>query len=144
MTYAISRTPLPDDVPPDQFCAGDWWYAPFLLNEDGSRSKYLGSYYYDHNAHRPPIYVVLPGGVHFCVDMVPSREMETGGAGWTVTGSPEDGTLVVSPSINAMGSYHGWLGTSGTPPGHLSDDLEGRAAAHREWDERRRARRGRA
>lgn len=137
--YAISRTPVPADLAWDRYCTGDWWYAEYFLNDDGSRASRLGRYYYDHNAYRPPIVVVLPGGVEFCIDMAPSKELFTGGDGWTVNGSPEEGTLTVAPSINAMGRYHGWLGISGTPPGHLSEDLEGRAAAHREWDAARRA-----
>lgn len=132
---------MPADLPGTCYCAGDWWYAPYMLDGDGTRSKWLGTYYYEHNAHRPPIFVVLPGGSHFCVDMVPSAEMEAGGHGWTVTGSPEEGTLAVSPSINAIGLYHGWLGIAGTPPGHLSDDLEGRAATHAQHEAVRRAKR---
>lgn len=147
MSYALSRTPLD----PEADCvhvAGDWWYAPWYLNDDGSRSKHLGKYYYDHNAHRPPIVVVLPGGSEFCIDMVASAELETGGAGWRVAGSPEDGTLTVSPSIKvflgeqrAPWHYHGWLGVQGTPPGHLSDDLDGNAAVHAAWNAERLTRR---
>jgi hypothetical protein len=144
VTYALARTPAPD-LRWDQYCAGDWWYAPYFLNDDGSRSKFLGSYYYEHNAHRPPIMVVLPGGCEFCIDSVPSHQQNTGGAGWTVTGSPEDGTLTVDPSIKAgfglapdrpVREYHGFLQGNA-----LTDDIEGNSITHAEWDAERRARR---
>lgn len=39
--------------------------------------------------------------------------------GWTVTGKPPD--ITVSPSINYVGSYHGWLQN-----GVISQDVDGR------------------
>lgn len=41
------------------------------------------------------------------------------GETWTVNGDPPN--ISVSPSINAVGDYHGWLQN-----GVLSDDCEGR------------------
>jgi hypothetical protein len=45
------------------------------------------------------------------------------GGYWTRTGDPRNPpTLSVTPSIQT-GDYHGFLGSHGTPPGHLSDHL---------------------
>ncbi len=77
---------------------------------------------------RPPILVYLPGRSLFCVDgacwrTVPdpngrgSRVEYYGG--WTVTGSAE--LLTVSPSINCVGIYHGFI-----TDGVITDDCEGR------------------
>lgn len=49
-------------------------------------------------------------------------EASSGGR-WTRTGEAPD--LSVTPSILTP-SYHGFLGSNGTPPGYLSGDLEGR------------------
>src|SRR6185503_2857813 len=89
---------------------GDIWYA----TED---SKYivemleLSDYYWQHNSHRPPIWVVLPskhsksGKTRFCVDSkCYSREKGYYG-GWTVTGEPPN--ITVNPSINIEYTYHG-------------------------------------
>ena len=77
---------------------------------------------------RPPIAVVLPDGYHFIIDGAywsrdrpnPNRD------GWhvmlsspPVVGKPLLVTL--SPSINIVGSYHGWIQN-----GTISDDCEGR------------------
>jgi hypothetical protein len=51
------------------------------------------------------------------------------GGGWTRSGPIE--MLTVTPSIamgweNGRNEYHGWVGVNGTPPGYLSEDIEGR------------------
>ena len=65
----------------------------------------------------PPIAVVMPYGYGslFCVDSAVSGETR----GWQVTGDIEN--LAVSPSINIVNLYHGWI-----KDGVLSDDIEGR------------------
>jgi hypothetical protein len=101
---------------------GDCWYMP-QWDEDAERrqrfiARQASQQYRDQWADkRPPIFVQLPPGWPWCVD-----EASTGGGdGWTVTGSIEDGTLNVTPSINAIGSYHGYVQN-----GQVTDDVEGR------------------
>lgn len=62
------------------------------------------------------IFVTLPATGDWCVDAFAS-DKSTGG--WTVTG--ELPTITVTPSINAVGRYHGWVQN-----GVLTDDCEGR------------------
>ena len=100
---------------------GDMWEVNRVRWETdraGLRRDWLilsPEYWRDHGDRRPPLQVVLPGQNWFDID---SR---AGGTdhGWTVTGEPPN--LTVSPSINSIGSYHGWL-----RGGVLSDDVEGR------------------
>lgn len=71
---------------------------------------------------RPPIVVQLPPGFAFTPDEKYGwRDGNPERVGWTVTGSIEDGTLTVSPSVNVVGTYHGWIQN-----GQVSDDVEGR------------------
>jgi hypothetical protein len=71
---------------------------------------------------RPPIEVVCPGGIGWCVDAKSNN-----GDGWVVTG--EAPNLICNPSIwtgQGQGKpreYHGWLGTNGAPPGWFSNPL---------------------
>lgn len=80
--------------------------------------KHLAEYYKSHNSHRNPILVMLPPRDLFCVDAMCWDHGRHYG-GWTVTG--EAPLITLSPSINMVGSYHGWLQN-----GILSDDCEGR------------------
>lgn len=59
------------------------------------------------------IFVRLPDGEDFCPNLTWSKER------WTVSGVPPH--LTVSPSINAVGTYHGYISA-----GVLSDDVEKR------------------
>lgn len=96
------------------------WYAPWLLTKDGqpAAQDYLSTTYVEQRmAHRPPLMVRLPGGIDFCID---SRADSPGGeTGWHVTG--EEPELTLSPSINVMGTYHGYI-----RGGFITDDCEGR------------------
>lgn len=68
---------------------------------------------------RAPLFVMTPAGP-WCVDAQSTDgNGNFTGHGWTVTGTPPN--ITVTPSINMVGTYHGWL-TNGV----LSDDLEGR------------------
>jgi hypothetical protein len=100
---------------------GDMWYAPAMLDpaHDGFYLKHYLSVEYQRDwlGKRPPIEVCLPNGDHFIVDTRVSNA--TDGHGWTVTG--EAPNITVSPSINCIGRYHGWL-----RDGVLSEDVEGR------------------
>lgn len=101
------------DKRPDDPQPGDIWPAPWLLRPE-RRDELSPAYFRDHAAKRPPLIVQLPGrGGPFCMDALYANEA------WTVTGDPPN--ITVSPSINAVGDYHGWLQN-----GVLSDDCEGR------------------
>lgn len=87
------------------------------------RDDKLADYYKQHNQHRPPILVLLPGRTLFCLDGAcwgpgPDNKIRYYG-GWQVTGTAP--MITVAPSINIVGSYHGWLQN-----GVISDDCEGR------------------
>lgn len=83
---------------------GAMWVAEWL--RDSSRVK--------PPAGGDPIMVKLPGGHDWCLDSEAS-----GGGYWVRSGTPPH--LEVHPSINVVGSYHGWL-----QGGVLTDDCEGR------------------
>jgi hypothetical protein len=87
---------------------GDMWFLPKLVeaDDDGFFSKHILSNEYkrDWLGKRPPICVCLPCGLWFNVD---SQATDSGGQGWTVTG--EAPNITVSPSINAVDEWHGWL-----------------------------------
>lgn len=87
--------------------------------------KYLGrplspEYVRDHEATRLPIVVMIPGrntrgeihGWPFCVDANASDSDH----GWEVSGTPPQ--ITVTPSIHAIGVYHGWI-----TDGIISDGL---------------------
>lgn len=107
----VIRRPL-EEMPPGAvwLIEKDSPLADVCMGEPGPDGKHL--------------FCKLPGGTQWQVDG-PSWNNGQRGPGWTRTGTVPD-TLSVTPSINVPGVYHGFLGTAGTPPGHLSDDLEGR------------------
>jgi len=97
---------------------GDMWYADWYLHEDGSPVSFLSpEYKRDWLGKRPPIAIQLPCGDAWVIDMCFGSDPKN--HGWTITG--EVPNLTASPSINAVGSYHGWLQN-----GVLTDDIEGR------------------
>ena len=114
---------------------GDMWFAPAMVEkyEHFYLDHQLSHQYKEqHLGKRPPLIVYLPPGFSFCVDDAyrgghwgdnPARE------GWTVTG--EAPNITVAPSINCVGTYHGWLQN-----GVLSDDVEGRAYPIKEQGEK--------
>lgn len=80
--------------------------------------NHLSDHYKIYNSHRPPLFVMLPGNVLFCID----GQCQSNGqfyGGWTVTGDASN--ITVSPSINMGSTYHGFLQN-----GVISDDVEGR------------------
>lgn len=112
---------------------GDCWYHPNWENPEHPYPK-IREHFLDHQASRqykeqwadkrPPIIIRLPSGP-FSPDEFYSRpENAVERNGWAVTGSIEDGTLTVSPSVNIVGYYHGFIRN-----GQVSDDLEGRRFA---------------
>lgn len=106
---------------------GDAWFAPYLLNHAGQAeqaSKWLSpNYHRDWAGKRLPIVVALPWrngpgiGSHFCVDGAFWRNGKPYGDGWAVTG--EAPLLTLSPSVDIMGSYHGFI-----RDGVIGPDLE--------------------
>lgn len=92
---------------------GDMWYAREWLNP-AAKGTLSDQYWREHASRRPPLVVVFPGDVWFCVDRAAGN-----GTGWTVTGEPPN--ITVHPSIRHIGGYHGWLQN-----GVLSDDVGGR------------------
>ena len=95
---------------------GDVWYAPWLLDPAKWPDVLSFEYKRDWAGTREPLVVRLPGPVDICVD---HRADDANGHGWKVTGEPEN--LTVSPSLNAVGIYHGFI-----RDGVVSDDCEGR------------------
>lgn len=121
----VDVDPHPSKRIPDKLQIGQMWFAPWILEDHLSHEiapefRYLGGrYLIDHQRNRAPIQVVLPNLDIFCVD---SRARIGGiyhGEGWNVSGDAPKITL--SPSIDMVGYYHGWLQL-----GVLSDDTEGR------------------
>lgn len=92
---------------------GLWW--PYAMCKD----RLLSDYYRQHNAHRRPLLVFMPGRVLFCVDAMITRDGLPAGGGWSVSG--EAPLITVSPSINMQGIYHGYIQN-----GIITDDCEGR------------------
>jgi len=83
-----------------------------------AKQNRISDYYFQHNSHRQPLFVVLPGHTLFVVDGKCYSGEEMYG-GWTVTG--EAPNITVNPSIDITGFYHGFLAN-----GVISDDVEGR------------------
>lgn len=105
----------PEKVPEKERRAGDMWFEPWYLQGDHER-YYLSDYYINNvKGTRMPLVVRLPSGRDFCID----GRTRNDSSGWTVTGTAPN--ITVSPSINHVGRYHGWLQN-----GVLSDDVEGR------------------
>lgn len=108
----VTYKPLRHSLPP-----GSMYFAPWYLQPDvflWAREELLTEHYIqDVMALRPPLMVVLPNGVHFCVDRRATNHFE----GWWVTG--EAPLITVSPSI-MVGNYHGFLQN-----GVFTDDLDG-------------------
>lgn len=101
---------------------GDMWLAPWMLEGHTPENSHFwlsAEYWRDHAGRRPPVVVALPNGALFCPDAPYSCVGDNGVNGWTVTGTAP--RITVSPSINLIGRYHGWLRA-----GVLSDDCEGR------------------
>lgn len=91
------------------------WIWPWGMASD----ERLSDYYKANNAaKRRPLMVILPGRQLFLVD---GKCWSNGSyyGGWSVTGDAP--RITVSPSINLVGSYHGWIAD-----GCISDDCEGR------------------
>jgi hypothetical protein len=116
MSWAIKLLPERPQFPQ----VGDAWFMPGWTEMES-----LSKYYKSHNKqNRPPLVVCLPDSqvqyTPFCVDIASDDDDDKG---WTVTGTPP--LITVTPSINAVGSYHGYIKN-----GIISDDCEGRKFPH--------------
>jgi hypothetical protein len=111
------------ETPPAHPKVGDCWPAPWMLegeHADEYQNRYLSpKYKREHMGRRPPLIVKLLDGTEFCVDSMSFKDGEPYGDGWTVIGEPP--LITVTPSINIVGSYHGFIAS-----GVISDDVEGR------------------
>jgi hypothetical protein len=120
MTYPLFDV---DPHSPDKRKPGAYWFLA-AYGPDGDQRQYFldhlasDEYRRDWAEKRAPIAVCLPGGSWWPID---AKCSGSDGPGWTITGEPPN--LTAHPSINAEGSYHGWLQN-----GVLSEDLEGRAS----------------
>ncbi|MDB5057204.1 MAG: hypothetical protein JWO59_676 [Chloroflexi bacterium] len=110
------------EIDPDMPCdfqtmeIGTMWYGPI---EYAGHDSIMGEDYKRNRAGQRPLWIRLPGNVVHCIDGA-SYNNGQWGAGWTVTGDPPN--ITVSPSINHIGIYHGWI-----RGGVVTDDCEGRA-----------------
>ena len=110
---------------PADWKVGDMWPAPEWTNSDIIGERYRTVY----SKSRPPLMVVVPSvhstqGALFLVDR--RGHASPKGEGWAVVingplvvGQRPDVTLM--PSINCVGSYHGYIRN-----GIIADDCEGR------------------
>lgn len=119
--YADDHTPQAGDMwfrcAPDVWRARvEQWRAEGAKRDDPMVARLSDQYLAGTIDRRPPLMVVLPNGDYFGVDSSISGETR----GWQVAGEPP--RITVSPSINCVGAWHGWL-----QDGVLSDDVEGRA-----------------
>jgi hypothetical protein len=101
---------------------GDMWFgeAVPIKSEPGrywcvQTGRLSEQYIRERMTLRPPLLVMMPNLEVFCVDAAVSGEWR----GWVVSG--EAPRITVSPSINLVGRYHGFL-----RDGVISDDVEGR------------------
>lgn len=112
---------------PENVKVGDMWPAPWLV-QDVAHMFFLSDAYVSKwknpGGFRLPLVVRLPDGSDFCVDG-PCYDKGKRYGGWDVTGEPPNITL--SPSINIVGYYHGWIQN-----GVITDDCEGRKFPHPE------------
>ncbi len=92
---------------------GDMWFLDVPPEE--MKERQLSDQYFAQNAHRLPLVVLLPGKCYFLVDGKCFNGERGYYDGWTVTGVPPN--ITVSPSINMVGRYHGFLknGVIGDP-----------------------------
>lgn len=103
---------------------GDMWYLELSPEQLEQRREHFSDQYFQHNSHRKPLVVKLPGPTYFVVDGKYYNGQQGYHGGWTVSGSPPNITL--TPSIHAVGRYHGYINN-----GEITDDVDGK-----KYDER--------
>lgn len=113
-TLRLIDNPGPDKKAWDALQVGDCYFQ----EQERITLNNLSDQYHAENSNRRPLVVILPGRNFFCVDSKCFNEKGLYG-GWVVKGIPPK--ITVTPSINAVGRYHGFI-TNGI----ISDDCEGR------------------
>lgn len=109
--FFVPKNPVHEGEPDGDYDGLGWpWYW--------SQDCYLSDYYRQNNSGRQPLLVILPPRTLFLVDGKCWKDGQHYG-GWTVTG--EAPLITIAPSINIVGSYHGFLQN-----GVITADCEGR------------------
>ena len=111
-------------IGPNGRIPGDWTYAAWMVTDCPSA---LGKAYWSlperpDKPRRPPIIIRLPDGCEWCPDRMGWNQAQGfHGDGWQVDLSCGPDMLTITPSINVVGCYHGWVRA-----GYVTDDCEGR------------------
>ena len=84
---------------------GDMWFLD--VPQEELKERHLAAQYFAQNANRKPLVVMLPGRHYLLIDGQCFNGEQGYYGGWTVTGVPPN--ITVSPSINMVGRYHGFL-----------------------------------
>lgn len=90
----------------------------------------IGAMWFEHfgASDQPELCVMLPSRTEWNIDRGRLAYADNPKVPkWSRSGEPP--FVSVAPSINHVGKYHGFLGSNGSPPGVLSDDIEGRTFA---------------
>jgi hypothetical protein len=124
------------------FSIGAMWYVRSydtgeIPTQQELKEKWtsLSDYYWQNNSNRPPMYILVPhwywngqgqplkqGNGVFSVDGKCYSKEKGEYGGWTVQGTPPN--IIISPSVNIEGHYHGFIGSSDVPVGYVGNDLE--------------------
>lgn len=109
MFYSPEKPVIEGEDPDYDGRGWPWWWA---------QDHYLSDFYKQNNSSRRPLFVILPSRILFVVD---GKCWKDGVhySGWSVSGVAPN--ITMAPSINIVGSYHGFLQN-----GVISDDCEGR------------------
>lgn len=113
------------DVEPEDYKIGDMWPDPGWAKSNIISEKYKR----DSADKRPPLMIILPSihykdGDRFLIDRAASDDPEKKGWDVTIVGELKNGetpNITLSPSINCVGSYHGYIRN-----GEITDDCDGR------------------
>jgi len=120
-TCRMREEPTRADLREGRVEVGEMWFARWLVTEEGvpAVDNYLSTTYIANRMGvRPPLMILLPGNVEFCLDG--RADCNGGEVGWELKG--ELPKLTANPSLNVLGTWHGFL-----RDGVLSDDLSGRS-----------------
>lgn len=103
---------------------GDWTYGFWILSEcpEALGKKYLNLPSRLDKPRRLPIIIRMPDGCEWCPDRMGwNQALGFYGDGWDIDVSGGVDLMTITPSINILGHYHGWVRT-----GYLTDDIDGR------------------
>jgi len=89
---------------PKEPLIGDMWPVTRYLQSQWIAENYLSNEYFAIWARiRPPLMVMLPGSITFCIDSKAGCDH----TGWQIMGMPPK--ITISPSINILGGFHGFI-----------------------------------